>query len=67
MTQTDIDRAVAEALGESICEVQLRGFSLLEPELEFLDAEEDCPPPKVIDWDGVAGEPTVGSFYECAV
>ena len=31
MNQTELNRQVAEQLGESICEIARRGFSLVEP------------------------------------
>lgn len=66
MTQRDIDQAVARVLGEAIANIETRGFSLLQPEYEYFDAEYDSPAPQVVDWDGPNGEPTVGSFYEFA-
>ena len=37
MTQTQLDRMVADATGEELCEIQSRGFSLLGA----LDTEND--------------------------
>ena len=31
MNQTELNRQVAQQLGESICEIARRGFSLVEP------------------------------------
>jgi hypothetical protein len=44
MTQSDLDRAVAAATGESVSAISRRGFVLLTPNL----VERD---PLVVDWD----------------
>lgn len=49
MRQTDLNRAVAKATGDSVSEVARHGFQLLEPdpppltEAELLDCEEPSP------------------------
>ena len=50
MTQTDLNRRVAEATGESTSTIASRGFSLLTtvPQSEEWDRE-----PLVLDWDEV--------------
>ena len=65
MTQSELNRAVSQATGEDVNEIQQRGFSLvstsLDEALDFL--ETDLPDPQVVDWDA----PFVGatqSFYE---
>jgi hypothetical protein len=49
MTQTEIDREVAEATGESLSDVRHRGFSLWEP--LATNSEMEPRPPLVLDWD----------------
>ena len=65
MTQSEINHAVAKALGEEIAEVLRRGFSLLEP--PFFDLGCDQRDPQVIDWDEPDEANQVASFYEVAV
>ena len=48
MTQSDLDRAVASATGESIRTIASRGFSLIEAPPHDPDMSRD---PLVIDWD----------------
>ena len=64
MTQFEIDQAVADALGENIQDVRRLGFSLLDPQVEFIDPECDCQEPQVLDWDGDG--PIVQSFFRVA-
>ena len=66
MTQFEIDHAVSEALGEDIREISKLGFSLLDPQVEFYDAECDSQDPQVLDWDDSVGGATVQSFHEVA-
>ena len=66
MTQSELNRAVSQATGEDINEIQQRGFSLVEafPDDAFDLGTMDLPEPQVVDWDS----PFVGttqSFYEC--
>ena len=56
MTQTEIDHAVAQTLGEDIHEIRSFGFSMLDPQVEFFDPECDRQDPQVLDWEGCAGE-----------
>jgi len=64
MTQFEIDQAVAETLGEEIQSVRAIGFSLLDPQEEFVDPECDRQEPQVLDWDG--DTPVVESFHSFA-
>lgn len=66
MTQSEINHAVAQSLGEDINEINRLGFSLLDPQIEFFDPECDAQDPQVIDWDGDAGEASVQSFHHMA-
>jgi hypothetical protein len=51
MTQSQIDRAVSRATGESIDEIRRRGFSLADlPDISF-DPEPVVRPPQVVNWD----------------
>ena len=49
MSPAEINRAVANVLGEALSVVQQRGFSLLEPEFEKQGS--DFHDPRTIDWD----------------
>ena len=50
MNQSDLDRAVAQATGETVSTIQRLGFLLAGPDEQFdLDEHEDDP--YVIDWD----------------
>ncbi len=64
MVQFEIDQAVAEKLGEEIHNVQRLGFSLIDPQEEFVDPECDCQDPQVLGWDGDV--PEVESFHSFA-
>jgi hypothetical protein len=48
MTQTDLNRAVASATGESIRTIASRGFSLIEAPPHDPELSRD---PLIIDWD----------------
>ena len=65
MTQSELNRAVSQATGEDVDEIQQRGFSLVGVFLGdvFELDSADMPDPQVVDWDS----PFVGdtqSFYE---
>ena len=51
MSPAEINRAVANVLGEALSVVQQRGFSLLEPEFE--KQNNDFHQPRTIDWDAI--------------
>ena len=58
MTQTEIDRHVAGATGETLREIRRRGFSLADPVAPDFDPEPSDNG-NVIDWDDHYGvEPT---------
>jgi len=50
MKQSDLDRAVARATGETISTIRQMGFLLVDP-ADTLDLEADEDGPNVIDWD----------------
>ena len=50
MKQSDLNRAVALATGETIATVKRLGFLLAEPQ-ETVDPDSDTSGPLVIDWD----------------
>lgn len=50
MNQSQLDRAVARATGESLSTVRHRGFSLFDPTADF-DALDERPRPLTVDWD----------------
>ena len=66
MTQSEIDQAVAHALGEDLREINRLGFTLLDPHVPFFDPECDVQDPQAIDWDASSGAPTVKSFHNIA-
>jgi hypothetical protein len=45
MTQTELDRQVAELTGERVDTIRQRGFSLVEV--------PDDQPPRIVDWDAL--------------
>ncbi len=47
MTQSQLNRAVADATGETVAEVRRRGFSLADPDEVAHDPE------RYVDWDAV--------------
>ncbi|QDT33966.1 hypothetical protein [Thalassoglobus polymorphus] len=51
MTQVEIDNAVAEVTGETLCDVRRIGFSIADPLEVCFDPEPDDLPPNIIDWD----------------
>ena len=51
MTQSELNRAVSLATGETFCEIDSRGFSLLDTSNDAIDSESDCQDPQVLDWD----------------
>lgn len=62
MTQNEINRAVREATGESIREIQRRGFSLVDLDEVVFDPEPLDRPPLVVDWDEVDYQRSFASF-----
>ena len=50
MTQRELDRAVAQATGEDLREIQRRGFSVADPMQADFDPEADYLR-RAIDWD----------------
>jgi len=50
MKQADLNRAVAQATGETVSTIKRLGFLLAEPG-DTLDPESDEHGPYVIDWD----------------
>ena len=55
MSQAEIDRAVAEATGESLSTIRRRGFSLFTPHSLF-DPDESLAQPQVVDWEQVESD-----------
>jgi len=55
MSQAELDRAVAEATGESLATIGHRGFSLVTP-LPLFDPDEFVELPQVVDWDQVEAD-----------
>jgi hypothetical protein len=51
MNQSQLDRAVARATGETLSTISRRGFSIADPESVRYDPEPSRRPPLVVDWD----------------
>ena len=52
MKQSQLERAVARATGESCTTIHHLGFSLLDPTAS-LDDFDELPRPRTVDWDEV--------------
>lgn len=55
MTQSELNHAVSEALGEDINDIRSRGFSLVDIDNDDFDPECDRQEPQTIDWDQIDG------------
>ena len=53
MTQQQLDRAVADATGESLATIRRHGFSLVTPLSVFDPDADEMAQPQVLDWDQV--------------
>ena len=52
MTQSELNRAVSQATGETFNEIDTRGFSLVDPINDNIDSESDYSlEPQMVDWD----------------
>jgi len=56
MTRGQFHRALAKATGESIRTLKQFGFSLLEPDVDQLDADGPDDDPQTVDWDRVEAD-----------
>ena len=65
MTSSEINRAVANVLGEALEVVRQRGFDLVEPH-HVIDTDFDTHDPSTIDWDATDINDRVASIYEVA-
>jgi hypothetical protein len=54
MTQTQLDRAVAQATGDDVATIQAHGFSLVDPADGELVLPDDGLLEKFLDWDALA-------------
>jgi len=54
MTQQELDRQVARATGENLCEIRQRGFSVADPDTVNFDPEPYDLKPQTVDWDELA-------------
>ena len=62
MKQTDLDRAVARATGETVSTIKRLGFLLADP-TDSLDPDSDEGAPDVIDWDELQAQRNEGSTW----
>jgi hypothetical protein len=53
MTQQELDRQVARATGEPLCEIRQRGFSIADPDLVDYDPESSDIEDLIVDWDAL--------------
>ena len=53
MTQSDLNRAVSRATGESVATIRRLGFLLSEPGEAFTDPDDETLGPSVLDWDAL--------------
>ena len=53
MTQQELDRQVARATGENLCEIRQRGFSVADPDLVDYDPEPCDIEDLIVDWDAL--------------
>lgn len=51
MTQSELEREVSEATGESLKTVRRRGFSIVKPHDDNFDPEPNILPFQMMDWD----------------
>jgi hypothetical protein len=56
MTQTELDRAVANATGESPRIISHLGFTIADPAVVDFDPEPDDTPPQYLDWEQMQDE-----------
>ena len=59
MTQADLNRAVADATGETVSTITEMGFSIADPQHVRFDPEPYDPQPTAIDWDEVDAQRNV--------
>lgn len=52
MTQAQLNRAVAEATGETVETIRHRGFSIVTP-LKIFDPDDEMAQPQLADWDQI--------------
>jgi len=64
MTQAQLDREVAAALGEDLAEIRRRGFSVADPFDTDFDPEPNNLPPQMIDWDELETSRFVPTFLQ---
>lgn len=51
MTQSQLERAVADQTGESVQTIRSRGFSLVAPLTIFDPDADELTQPQMVDWD----------------
>jgi hypothetical protein len=62
MKQTDLDRAVARATGESVLTIRRLGFLLANP-TDSTDPDSDEHGPHVIDWDSLQAQRNAAGMW----
>ena len=66
MTQQEIDSAVADVTGETLCDVRRIGFTIADPLEVNFDPEPDQLPPNIIDWDELELQRNIAVFDQPA-
>ena len=56
MTQAQLNRAVAEATGESVETIRRHGFSIFQPLKIFDPDQDDLAMPQMADWDEIESD-----------
>ena len=64
MTQTELDRAVARATGESVQRISKLGFTVANPLFVRFDPEPYDMAPSVVDWDELQAHRHVALFRQ---
>jgi hypothetical protein len=57
MTRRELEQQIAEQTGESLTTIRRRGFSVVSPRQDHLEAELNDLPPQVYDWDARRATP----------
>ncbi len=64
MTQAELNRAVAQATGETVCTVSELGFSLADAEITDYDPEPSHIEDRIVDWDELDARRNTPVFAE---
>lgn len=65
MTQSDLNRAVSRATGESVATIRRLGFLLSEPDDAVPDPDDEALGPSVLDWGAIHQRRDGNQVREC--